>query len=205
MDLEMLLAFAQEAENKLLAIRGGISLPSGRTDGGTCKHNSAAWAIKEAAASLGLDEAATVFETLHQESSRIFASRMPLSDEGSRILLDLLAHAEAEILKVRLAIDDNPINIADFVDQSFDFLRFDVPSEADVQIATEPEPAAPEEAEDEFEIDAEMLEIFAMEAEDLLGNIETNLDALIADPSNHAALWEIRRNAHPFKGVRRDS
>ena len=42
MDLEMLLAFAQEAENKLLAIRGGI-LSAVRTDGRrNLKHNSAA-------------------------------------------------------------------------------------------------------------------------------------------------------------------
>ena len=46
-----------------------------------------------------------------------------------------------------------------------------------------------------------MLEIFAMEAEDLLGNIETNLDALVADPVKPCRLWEIRRNAHTFKGA----
>jgi chemosensory pili system protein ChpA (sensor histidine kinase/response regulator) len=40
-----------------------------------------------------------------------------------------------------------------------------------------------------------------MEAEDLLRNIGTNLDIIAAEPANSDALWEIRRNAHTFKGA----
>ena len=57
------------------------------------------------------------------------------------------------------------------------------------------------DVEDEFEPDAEMLEVFAMEAEDLLSNIETILDALVKTPADRDPLWEIRRNAHTFKGA----
>ena len=53
---------------------------------------------------------------------------------------------------------------------------------------------------DDFEIDEEMLEIFALEAEDLLRNINVNLEALAEQPANREALMEIRRNAHTFKG-----
>src|SRR5690606_13352766 len=57
------------------------------------------------------------------------------------------------------------------------------------------------EDEEGFEIDDEMLEVFRMEAEDLLRNIGTNLDIIAAEPANSDALWEIRRNAHTFKGA----
>ena len=51
-----------------------------------------------------------------------------------------------------------------------------------------------------FEIDEELLEIFAGEAEELLQNIENSLEALASDPNDKESLWEIRRNAHTFKG-----
>jgi chemosensory pili system protein ChpA (sensor histidine kinase/response regulator) len=51
-----------------------------------------------------------------------------------------------------------------------------------------------------FEIDDELLEIFAGEAEELLQNIENSLATLASDPNDKDALWEIRRNAHTFKG-----
>ena len=59
----------------------------------------------------------------------------------------------------------------------------------------------PAAAADEFEIDAEMLEVFAAEAEELLSSIEANLDKLDACPDDREALWEIKRSAHTFKGA----
>lgn len=53
---------------------------------------------------------------------------------------------------------------------------------------------------DEFEIDPELLEVFAEEAEDLLKNIDSSLENLSRDPADSDSLWEIRRNAHTFKG-----
>ncbi len=49
-------------------------------------------------------------------------------------------------------------------------------------------------------IDSELLDIFRDEAEDLLRNIESCLNALATNTGNEAALWEIRRHAHTFKG-----
>ena len=201
MDPESTLAFAEEAQNRLHTIRGGILVC--RQEGPTAELEAQLRDIrilKEAAASLGLTAIEIELEAFDQESSRIFEAREPLSDEGARVLLDLLANAEAEVLKTCLGGEDITMDFADLVDKSFDFLQFD--SFQDIQpIEDKVEEAAASEAEDEFEIDAEMLEIFAMEAEDLLGNIEKSLDTLVATPGNREALWEIRRNAHTFKGA----
>jgi chemotaxis protein histidine kinase CheA len=45
-----------------------------------------------------------------------------------------------------------------------------------------------------------MLEIFAVEAEDLLRSIAANLEILEKQTRHGEALMEIRRNAHTFKG-----
>lgn len=55
--------------------------------------------------------------------------------------------------------------------------------------------------EDSHEIDDEMMEIFRWEAEELLAGISTHLATLAASPDDKQALWEIRRNAHTFKGA----
>ena len=204
MNLNPILAFAEEAEGTLQAIRGGILVC--RQDGSTAELETqlrGVWPLKQTAASLGLSAIEIVLDALHVESSRIFAARKPLSDEDSRVLLDLLANAEAEVLKAGIGAEDQLMNVTDFVEKSFDFLQFD-PSR-DLSSKELPKETVffeeVETAEDEFEIDAEMLEIFGMEAEDLLSNIETSLDTLFAAPGNREALWEIRRNAHTFKGA----
>lgn len=201
MQLETTLTFAEEAENKLRTIRGGILVC--RQDGRTSQLEEQLRdlrVLRQTAASLGLTAIEMVLAAFDQESAQIFAKPGPLSEEASRSLLDLLAHTEAEVLKSRLGADDNPIDVADFIDESFGVLQLDSFQE-NLRKEDAHEIAIVEEAEDEFEIDAEMLEIFAMEAEDLLGNIETNLEMLVATPGNRDALWEIRRNAHTFKGA----
>lgn len=51
------------------------------------------------------------------------------------------------------------------------------------------------------EVDQETLEIFRAEAADLLHNIDAALKKLAADASDQNAVWELRRNAHTFKGA----
>jgi chemosensory pili system protein ChpA (sensor histidine kinase/response regulator) len=55
--------------------------------------------------------------------------------------------------------------------------------------------------EEDFELDEEMLEIFKMEAEDLLRSINAQLEILENNPNQREALMEIRRNAHTLKGA----
>ena len=63
-----------------------------------------------------------------------------------------------------------------------------------------PEPLQESAHIDQFDVDPELLEVFAEEAEDLLRNIDASLENLSRDPGDSDSLWEIRRNAHTFKG-----
>lgn len=204
MNPEPLIAFAKEAETTMRTIRGGLLVC--RQNGSTADLESqfrGVRTLRESAAWLGLRAVATVLDALDRESSRMFAMQAPLTDQRTRLLLDLLAHAEAEVLNVCMP-EYRPMNGSGFLDNSSGFSQPEVVPEVQVvEVVPEAEAvdAETESPEDEFEIDAEMLEIFSMEAEDLLGNIETNLDLLVAAPANRDALWEIRRNAHTFKGA----
>ncbi len=73
------------------------------------------------------------------------------------------------------------------------------PDFLDLGMVSEPA-AVSEPVVDEFEIDGELLDIFAEEADELLKNIDTSLESLSADPNDSDSLWEVRRNAHTFKG-----
>ncbi|HEY5763075.1 MAG TPA: Hpt domain-containing protein, partial [Rhodocyclaceae bacterium] len=69
---------------------------------------------------------------------------------------------------------------------------------------TEPvAPATPEDSASDAEIDAELLEIFLEEANEVLGTIAENLDLLKAQPSNVDALTTMRRAFHTLKGSSR--
>ncbi len=54
--------------------------------------------------------------------------------------------------------------------------------------------------EEDFEADPETLEIFSLEADDLLRNIADQLKILARAPGSYDALMEVRRSAHTLKG-----
>jgi len=97
--------------------------------------------------------------------------------------LDQISFVEAALLDVPLGSDEFLDDVSGFVDASFENLD-------SRQIDT-----------DAFEIDEETLEIFRIEAEDLLAGISHNVNNLAASPDDRNALWEVRRNAHTFKGA----
>lgn len=188
-------AFIDEAEQKLRMIRGSILV--GRQEGRVVGLNLAGeiGRLRAGALRLNAGPLAAVLETIESETIRSFNPSLPLSDAETYALLDLISHAEAEVVKLRFAPDDE-LNVAELVDASFDMFR---PRPADEPEAAAEEPA--EEEEDEFEADAEMLEIFSMEADELITSIESNLELLSATPGDREALWEVRRHAHTFKGA----
>ncbi len=115
-----------------------------------------------------------------------FAASVKMVDTGTAEVytaLDRLSAAEAALLSISFNGNELIEDVSTFVDTSFDVL--------DARIAEEPDP----------DIDAEMLEIFRSEADELLAAITHNLGMLSCAPDNAAALWEIRRNAHTFKGA----
>lgn len=112
------------------------------------------------------------------------------ADAAARTL-DLIAGIEASLLSIPLRSPDFLSNVGDFVDASF------------VDLLPRPTVVEPEEVlePEAFEIEAETLDIFREEAHDLLANIDGGLKTLAATPADQNALWEIRRNAHTFKGA----
>lgn len=104
-------------------------------------------------------------------------------------VLDIVARIEAAVWDVPIQAEDFLNDVASFIDKSFDDL-----------IVEKPQIQASDDEED-FEIDEETLDIFRSEADDLLSNIAENLGILSATPDDQGALWEVRRNAHTFKGA----
>ena len=216
MKSEVLQAFIEEAESYLPTIRGGIlvSLQSdGKIHGELETSLFKIQTIKGAARAVGLAELGEAAAGLEQEFAKIIKEKQPLTDANSRNLLDKISQIEALLLKERLNVDDFSIDFDNFIEESFANLQFNSSLKNAVIPDTESlenfsaEETVEETAEetfeiddDEFEIDEEMLEIFALEAEDLLRNININLAILAEQPTSREALLEIRRNAHTFKG-----
>jgi len=205
METELLLSVAAEAENLLQSIRGGIVIfaQDGRSRGDLGSSLRGARTLKDSALMLGLTEIAEAAQCLEIRIGSSIVSRDQIPHQRANELLDMLAEIGASVGKLRIDADKFGINVSDFVDESFDILQIE--ESADIIQLTESDfddwgsDAASDTSS--FEIDSEMLEIFAGEAYDLLKNIETSLDTLSRSPEDRDALWEIRRNAHTFKGA----
>jgi len=107
------------------------------------------------------------------------------TDASAHRPLDIITQIEAAVWAQSGYV---PENISDFVESSFEEL---IPRSHDIQA---------DPPDEEFEIDEETLEVFRCEAEEILEAIDNNLRSLVKAPGNQHALWDIRRNAHTFKG-----
>lgn len=194
MESEILQEFIRHAESYLPTIRGGILVcaQEGNAHGELYASLRQVQIIKNSASAFELPEIQKAAGALEIEIEPLVAAKTQLSDEQSRGLLDKLAILEAFITKFSFSVNFFPDDVADFVDESFDNLQINKPSEEAAFDA--------DEWGEEFEIDEEMLEVFALEAEDLLQNINTNLALLETSPNNREALLEVRRSAHTLKG-----
>ena len=101
--------------------------------------------------------------------------------------LDIVARIEAAVWALSMRSDLTDFD--GFIDASFDGL---------IQDATEPAPVLFAER---FDVDEETLEVFRCEAEELLASTINSLQTLSKEPSDQNAIWDIRRNAHTFKGA----
>jgi chemosensory pili system protein ChpA (sensor histidine kinase/response regulator) len=196
--------FINEVETYLPMIRSGILVCSreGNLSGELETSLLYTQAIRDAAISVGLENIGRAAEKLETELKSVRVSAAPLSDAATRNLLDNLAQTEALLARLHFSTDDVSLNFDGFVDESFSNLGFDASSEPDLLDVLGESRAAGETGEQfsGFEIDAEMLEIFGEEAEDLLRNINSHLEVLKSAPNDREALLEIRRNAHTLKG-----
>ena len=198
MENTLLQGFIEEVESYLPAIRGGILVSTQDDKGYTELRTSLTHiqTIKNAAAMIELKDIEEISSSLEKELKSFALSKSRISEAQSRYLLDKLVELEHAVAQLLFSIDDFPDNIADFVDESFDFLQMDQSEAREVEVEEEDD----DDSFEDFEIDEEMLEIFAIEAEDLLININANLEILGNTPNSREALMEIRRNAHTLKG-----
>lgn len=195
MDAELLQGFLAQAESYLPTIRSGI-LVSSQTGNIYGELNVALRqivSIKDSAAIVDLPEAAVAAGELESQLAVFAQMKIAPTDEQSRQMLDKLIELEAIFAGVRFNTADFSAHVTDFVDESFENLGFSKPAGSRDAV----EETVVEEG---FEIDAEMMEIFAEEAEELVQSISANLEILEQSPNNREALLEIRRNAHTLKG-----
>ena len=189
MDFELLQVFTEQAESYLPVIRGGILVcsQSGKfqDDLSVSLHHTRT--VKGAAQTIGLTDIAKLAENIESELEEIVSFEQPLTAKQTITLLDGVAAIEALLMKMRFESGDFSINTADFVEELFENILLDETSQK-------------AEREEDFEIDEEMLEIFAAEADELLRSMGANLEILEQAPGNGEALLEIRRNAHTLKG-----
>ena len=205
MESETLQNFINEVETYLPMIRNGILVCSQeKSSGGELEVSLRyAQAIKNTANAIGFDDIGSSAARLEQKLNKIVGTTELLSDLRTRELLDNIAQIESLMVKRQFSVDDFSMNLDGFIDQSFINLGFDSSTKNSQFLPTENTDSAESADQNElsgFEIDEEMFEIFAEEADDLLRNINTNLEVLRSAPDNRESLLEIRRNAHTLKG-----
>ncbi len=191
-DQPTLNAFVERASGRLAGIRKGILIFDQDRD----SHGDIDISIRnlqllrrDAAENERLD-IVELADRCEASLSSLLASVPSPSDIGRS--LDLVARIEESIFKIPLGADDFLNDISGFVDRSFE--SFTNENSTDAMVSAEPD-------EEDFELDEETLEIFRSEATELLHNIAENVRRLNAASGDREALWEVRRNAHTFKGA----
>jgi chemosensory pili system protein ChpA (sensor histidine kinase/response regulator) len=195
MDAGILQGFVEQAESSLPKIRGGI-LVCAREGNAYGELNSAireVGSIREAASISCFEEIEKSAALLEDNLKLSAETGKKLTDEQSRQLLDELTRLESLVAKVSFSLDDFSTDVTDFVDEYFESIQIRQSSPETIEESSD-------EPEEEFEIDEEMLEVFALEAEELVTSINANLKILENSPNNREALLEVRRNAHTLKG-----
>ncbi len=223
MDLYARQTFLNNALHQIPQIRRALMLAANGSPVDTASLSAQAASISSTAGALGMSEIAEFAAAVN------FAIEHQPPGSGIDLALGVLSKLEASILRSTLEdesfsldLSEPDLTTASPSPQPADPFSFEPlvhgsrPSEnaeivfqpfepedssvfLDLEITPERAPIA-EQAADEFEIDSELLEIFGEEAEELLRNIDSSLENLSADPNDSDSLWEVRRNAHTFKG-----
>lgn len=188
MDAELLQGFIAEAESYLPEICEDVAaFLEDTTQAEKLKSAQGRVAtIKGAAAMMGLEEVGAIGGELEKLLETILGKKKAPTEKQMANLAEKVSLFEAS-----LKIVSENIGEVSAEQEAFDFSQFENQEE---------QSAAIEESFEDFEIDAEMLEVFAMEAEDHLQNIGTNLTVLEKNPNDREALLEIRRSSHTLKG-----
>ncbi len=178
----------EEAISCLPAIREGIEFYRADPDKLGPLENAFrdAQSIKGAASMIEQPEIYQIAKEIEVKLRTVAAARQPIGDEAER---ELFARLEA--------LEDLLLEKKSSVSPAEQTTENEQPSYSD-QSAVSSQTTSSEW--EDFEIDPETLEIFSLEADDLLRNINENVKVLAENPSNYEALMEIRRSAHTLKG-----
>ena len=215
MESEILQGFIKQAEDNLPMIRGAILVCAqhGNTFGELDNALRQIVSLKEASLIIGFEKIAEILTDVEERLIVFAGLKQPMTDRQSHNLLDKITQFEVLLTKINFSADDFSDNIDEFVEESFgqfefnlsekqnfsEKTRFEIDNDVFSKAETSQKTFSAIE-EEEFEIDEEMLEIFAIEAEDLVRSISVNLETLVEKPNDREALMEIRRNAHTLKG-----
>jgi len=191
MESAKLQSFLEKAEDRLAGIRGGLLLfAQGRLNVADLAHgHKKLEQLKDEATEFGLVNAASLAVECAAAVERLAAIDGADLDASVNQALDLISRLEAEMLQMPLGSEDFLDDVNELVDASFEQFKNSRQDDGDTW-----------ENED-FEIDDDTIEIFRSEVEGLLANINSNLKILRSSPDDSNATWEIRRNAHTFKGA----
>ncbi|HMO81559.1 MAG TPA: response regulator [Pyrinomonadaceae bacterium] len=196
MELERLQNFLDESEIVLHGVRGGLLMFAQDLGSRTLldiplrRMNE----LARTASELELEEVRTAALDLVADIGASADPSFDVKNEHVRVILDKVSTLESILAGIRMSQDDFTLGLSQLVDEGFENL-----SQEEAEYGGSDDEWPSDDADD-FEVDAELLEVFAEEADDLLKNIETNLARLVSRPDDKEALWEIRRNAHTFKG-----
>lgn len=165
--------------------------------------------ITKSAAEFNLTEVSLVSRAIADTLGEIEASQMLISSEQNQFLLEQFSNLDYLLSISKESVYGICANAETLREDFFGELEFSASDggerSGENQRAVQSADSSVENSEsdtetDEFEIDAEMLEIFALEAEDHLRNISANLSILENKNDDRDALLEIRRSAHTLKG-----
>ncbi len=191
MESAKLQSFLEKAEDRLAGIRGSLLLfAQGRLPVvDLVSGHRKLIELKDEAAEFGLNSVASLAAKCSVAVEALTAIDGADLDTSVNKTLDLIAQLEAEMLQVPLGSEDFLEDVNELVDASFEHFKNSLQNDGDTW------------EDEDFEIDDETIEIFRSEAEGLLANINVNLKILRSSPDDSNAIWEIRRNAHTFKGA----
>lgn len=215
MKAEILREFIKNTHSRLPEICGGITAYWQNTEaiGEIEKSLAFVQIIKNEARTLGLDEISQTAATISGELQEVIFARNIITTEQNQFLLEQILNLEYLLALTGesadgICIEENELNEDFFGELELgNVIKTEKPDDFSLFEELNLESDAPAEFKaeewgdaDEFEIDAEMLEIFALEAEDHLKNMSANLALLEDAPDTPDALLEIRRSAHTLKG-----
>ncbi len=196
MSHQTVISAIEETELLMREVRGRLLVCARTDDSPIASAELASWRAKIADLCEFHSDPTLLNTLLGLETAVTRLEQSPAESRGMAIIstLDHISELESIIAELAVPADSSILDISDFVENSINGMTPPRPEPESVEFFYE------EVGEDDPEFDAELLEIFSAEAEELLANMDQSLAALAADPDNRDALWEIRRNAHTFKG-----